>query len=259
MVSKITRAPALHKVVFIRHGQSIWNLENRFTGWHDVDLTEQGVQEAKSAGTMLKEKGYEFDVAHTSNLKRAIKTYGNIAESMGCLWLPHTKSWRLNERHYGNLQGLNKAETAEKHGEAKVLQWRRSYDIPPPPLELDDERHPSFDRRYANLPPSVLPCTESLKTTVDRVLPYWNDAICPQVMEGKRVVVVAHGNSLRAIVKVLAGMSEEEILAYNIPTACPLVFEFDQDMTPLRNYYLLDDAELKARQEAVANQARVKL
>ena len=208
---------------------------------------------------MLKERGFEFDVAHTSNLTRAIKTFNGIATAMDSLWLPHTKTWRLNERHYGALQGLNKAETAEKHGEEKVLQWRRSYDIPPPPLDLDDERHPSFDRRYAGLPPQVLPRTESLKITVDRVLPYWNDAICPQVMDGKKVIVVAHGNSLRAIVKYLAGMSEEEILAYNIPTACPLVFEFDENMNPLKNYYLLDEAELKARQEAVANQAKVKV
>ena len=208
---------------------------------------------------MLKEKGFEFDIAFTSNLTRAIKTFGNIAEQMDCLWLPHYKTWRLNERHYGALQGLNKAETAEKHGEEKVLQWRRSYDIPPPPLDFDDERHPRFDRRFANLPPSVLPCTESLKITVDRVMPYWNDTICPQILEGKRPIIVAHGNSLRAIVKQLAGMSESEILAYNIPTACPLVFEFDEQMNPLRNYYLLDEAELKARQEAVANQAKVRV
>ena len=178
---------------------------------------------------------------------------------MDSLWIPHHKTWRLNERSYGALQGLNKAETAEKHGEEKVLQWRRSYDIPPPALSLDDERHPSFDRRYGLLPPDVLPTTESLKITVDRVLPYWNDTICPQVMDGKRAVIVAHGNSLRAIVMHLAGMSEQEILAYNIPTACPLVFEFDENMKPLKNYYLLDDEELKARQEAVANQAKAKL
>lgn len=253
------RANALHKVVFVRHGQSTWNLENRFTGWHDVDLTAQGVEEAKAAGQLLKEHGFEFDLAHTSVLKRAIKTYNTISEEMGSLFIPHYKSWRLNERSYGALQGLNKAETAEKHGEAKVLQWRRSYDIPPPELGLDDERHPSFDRRYSSLPPDVLPTTESLKTTVDRVLPYWYDTICPQVIGGKSVVVVAHGNSLRAIVKYLAGMTEEEILAYNIPTACPLVFEFDQDMKPLKNYYLLDEEELKARQEAVANQAKVRV
>ena len=205
------------------------------------------------------EKGYEFDLAHTSNLTRAIKTYNTVAEEMGHLWIPHYKSWRLNERHYGALQGLNKAETAEKHGEEQVLKWRRSYDIPPPELEMDDERHPRFDRRYGLLPPDVLPRTESLKITVDRVLPYWNDTICPQVMQGQRVVVCAHGNSLRAIVKYLAGMSEQEILAYNIPTACPLVFEFDENMRPLTNYYLLDEEELKARQEAVANQAKVKV
>ena len=182
-----------------------------------------------------------------------------MAEEMGLIWMPHYKSYRLNERSYGALQGLNKAETAEKHGEEQVLKWRRSYDIPPPELTLDDAEHPSHDRRYANLPPDVLPRTESLKTTLDRVMPYWHDSICPQVIEGKRVVVVAHGNSLRAIVKELAGMSTEEILAYNIPTACPLVFEFDQIMKPLTNYYLLDEAELKARQEAVANQAKVRV
>ena len=247
------RAAATHKVVFIRHGQSTWNLENRFTGWHDVDLTALGVEEAKQAGQLLKENGFAFDLAHTSLLTRAIKTYNQISEEMDSLWIPHHKSWRLNERHYGALQGLDKAETAAKHGEEQVTQWRRSYDIPPPELDLTDERHPSFERRYSTLPPDVLPRTESLKTTGDRVLPYWHDTICPQVMAGQSVVVVAHGNSLRAIVKYLAGMSEQEILKYNIPTACPLVFEFDQDMTPLKNYYLLDAEELKARQEAVAN------
>ena len=202
------RVPAVHKVVFLRHGQSTWNLSNRFTGWHDVDLTPQGVEEAKQAGQLLKENGFEFDLAHTSVLTRAIKTYNTCAEEMGSLWIPHYKSWRLNERHYGALQGLNKAETQEKHGEAQVTQWRRSYDIPPPPLDLDDERHPAFERRYSHLPPDVLPQTESLKITVDRVLPYWQDTICPQVMAGQRVVVVAHGNSLRGIVKYLTGMNE---------------------------------------------------
>ena len=197
-------------------------------------------------------------MAHTSNLTRAIKTYNTVAEEMGHLWIPHYKSWRLNERHYGALQGLNKAETAEKHGEEQVLKWRRSYDIPPPELEMDDERHPRFDRRYGLLPPDVLPRTESLKITVDRVLPYWNDTICPQGMQGQRVVVCAHGNSLRAIVKYLAGMTEEEIIAYNIPTACPLVFEFDENLKPLKNYYLLDEQELKERMEAVAKQASIK-
>lgn len=171
---------------------------------------------------------------------------------MDCLWIPHHKTWRLNERHYGALQGLNKAETAEKHGEEQVLQWRRSYDIPPPELDMEDPRHPQFERRYTGLPATILPRTESLKITVDRVLPYWYDTLCPQIMDGKQVIVVAHGNSLRAIVKYLAGMSETEILAYNIPTACPLVFEFDEHLNPICNYYLIDEAELKARQEAVA-------
>ena len=196
---------------------------------------------------MLKERGFEFDVAHTSVLTRAISTYNNIAGEMGNLWIPHFKTWRLNERHYGALQGLNKAETAEKHGDEQVLIWRRSYDIPPPELELTDERHPIHDKRYAYLPPSILPRTESLKTTIDRVLPYWYDTICPQVMEGKNVLVVAHGNSLRAIVKHLTGMDEKAILQYNIPTGCPLVFEFDGELKPQKNYYLIDEAELKAR------------
>jgi len=178
------RAAALHKVVFVRHGQSKWNLENRFTGWYDVDLTSQGVEEAKQAGQLLKEKGYEFDLAHTSTLKRAIKTFNGISEKMDSLWIPHHKSWRLNERHYGALQGFNKAETAEKHGEELVTQWRRSYDISPPELDLTDVRHPSFERCYSMLPPEVLPRTESLKTTIERVLPYWRDTICPQVIAG---------------------------------------------------------------------------
>jgi 2,3-bisphosphoglycerate-dependent phosphoglycerate mutase len=251
-------ASKIHKVVFVRHGQSTWNLENRFTGWVDVDLTATGVQEATEAGKLLKEKGYDFDVAYTSTLQRAIKTYHNIAGELGCLWIPQQKTWRLNERHYGALQGLDKSETAAKHGEEQVLIWRRSYDIPPPELEMIDPRHPQFERMYRNLPIDVLPRTESLKTTVDRVLPFWYDTIAPDVLQGKNVIVVAHGNSLRAIVKHLSGMNEKEILAYNIPTACPLVFEFDEKLKPLKNYYLIDEKELKARQEAVANQGKKK-
>jgi 2,3-bisphosphoglycerate-dependent phosphoglycerate mutase len=250
------KANKIHKVVFVRHGQSIWNLENRFTGWYDVDLTQQGHEEAKQAGQLLKDKGFEFDIAYTSTLQRAIKTYNNVAAEMGLLWIPIHKSWRLNERSYGALQGLNKSETADKHGEAQVKIWRRSYDIPPPELSLDDERHPSFEKMYQHVPQDALPRTESLKTTCDRVLPYWNDTIAPSVMAGKNVIVVAHGNSLRAVVKHLAGMDEKEILEYNIPTASPFVFEFDENLKPIRHYYLIDEAELKARQEAVANQGK---
>lgn len=199
----MNRASKLHKVVFVRHGESQWNLENRFTGWTDVGLTENGIKEAQLAGKMLKEKNYSFDLAFTSVLTRAISTYNTIASEIDSHWIPVHKHWRLNERHYGSLQGLNKSETAAKHGEDKVLIWRRSYDIPPPELELTDERHPRNDPRYAHLPDDVLPQTESLKLTVDRVLPFWYDSICPQVLDGKNVIVVAHGNSIRAIVKHL--------------------------------------------------------
>lgn len=250
------KASKIHKVVLLRHGQSIWNLENRFTGWYDIDLTAQGHEEAKQAGQLLKEKGFEFDIAYTSTLQRAIKTYNNVAAEMHCSWIPVHKSWRLNERSYGALTGLNKSETAEKHGEAQVKIWRRSYDVPPPELDLDDERHPRFEKMYQHIPIDALPRTESLKTTSDRVLPFWNDTIAPSVLSGKNVLVVAHGNSLRAVVRHLAGMDEKEILEYNIPTACPLVFEFDESLKPLKNYYLIDEQELKARQEAVANQGK---
>lgn len=251
----IRNATKIHRVVFVRHGESTWNKENRFTGWHDVPLSTHGVEEAIEAGQMLKEQGFQFDLAYTSVLQRAIKTYYTIADQLDINWIPHHKHWRLNERHYGALQGLNKAETTAKHGEEQVLQWRRSYDIPPPPLDFDDERHPRFAPQYQNLPNDALPRTESLKITVDRVLPFWHDTICPQILDDKNVIVVAHGNSLRAIVKVLNGMSEAEILKYNIPTAVPLVYEFDQDLNVLKNYYLLDEEELKRRQEAVAKQA----
>ena len=205
---------------------------------------------------MLKEKGFGFDIGFTSVLKRAIKTYNNIVDELDHHHIPVLKSYRLNERHYGGLTGLNKAETAKKHGEKQVLVWRRSYDIPPPELDLDDERHPRFDSRYAHLPLAVLPNTESLKITVDRVLPYWYDHICPQIIEGKRVLVVAHGNSLRAIVKYLNNMSEEEIINYNIPTGIPFVYEFDDNLKPLKNYYLLDEEALKKKQQEVANQGK---
>lgn len=248
----------IYKVVFVRHGESTWNKENRFTGWTDVGLTENGVNEAKFAGELLKKNGYTFDVAFTSVLTRAIQTYNTIATELGCHWIPVHKHWRLNERHYGALQGLNKAETAAKHGEEQVLVWRRSYDIPPPDLELTDERHPINDPRYQGLSPDVLPKTESLKLTVDRVLPHWYDQICPQVLQDKKVIVVAHGNSLRAIVKYLSGMSDQEIIKYNIPTACPLVYEFDQNLKPLKNYYLIDEKTLKERMKAVAEQGKAK-
>jgi len=248
----------IHKVVFVRHGESVWNKENRFTGWKDVGLSENGVKEATFAGELLRDKGYQFDLAFTSVLSRAIMTYNTIANEVGCNYIPIQRHWRLNERHYGALQGLNKAETAAKHGEDQVLIWRRSFDIPPPELEEDDERHPKNDPRYATLPLDVLPKTESLKLTIDRVLPYWYDQICPAVLEGKRTIVVAHGNSLRAIVKHLTKMSPEEIIKYNIPTAVPLVFEFDEQLKPIKNYYLLDEQELKKRMDAVAQQGKAK-
>ena len=246
------------KVVFLRHGESEWNKSNRFTGWTDVDLTEHGYTEAKAAGVTLKENGFEFDVCHTSLLKRAIKTFNVVADEIDHHHIPVHKSFRLNERHYGGLQGLNKAETAEKHGDEQVLIWRRSYDIPPPDMCEDDENHPSKDKKYAHLPKSCLPSAESLETTVKRVIPYWEDTICPLIKEGKKVIVVAHGNSLRAIVKHLKGMSNEEIVKYNIPTAIPFVYEFDQDLNLVKDYYLLDEEELKKKQEAVANQAKAK-
>lgn len=246
----------IYKVVFVRHGESVWNKENRFTGWTDVGLTENGVKEAHFAGQLLKQNNLGFDVAFTSVLTRAIMTYNSIATELNGHYVPVHKHWRLNERHYGALQGLNKAETAAKHGEEKVLEWRRSYDIPPPPLDENDERHPKYDARYQGLPLDVLPRTESLKLTVDRVLPFWYDQICPAILEGQRVIVAAHGNSLRAIVKHLSGMSDAEIIKYNIPTACPLVYEFDQNLRPLKNYYLLDEKTLKERMQAVANQGK---
>ena len=252
------KADKIYKVVFVRHGESLWNKENRFTGWYDVGLSANGVKEAEFAGQLLKDGGYKFDVCHTSVLQRAICTYNTIAGELGCHWIPVNKHWRLNERHYGGLQGLNKSETAAKHGEEQVLIWRRSFDIPPPDLEETDERHPKFDDRYKSLAPELLPSTESLKLTIDRVLPYWYDQIVPDVLDEKQVIVVAHGNSLRAIVKHLSGMSEEEIIKYNIPTAVPFVYEFDENLKPIKDYYLLDEKELKARMEAVANQGKAK-
>ena len=247
-----------YKIVFVRHGESTWNKENKFTGWTDVPLSETGHNEAKYAGEILKNKGFNFDLCFTSVLQRAIVTFNHIADELNIHHIPVIKNWRLNERHYGALQGLNKAETAQKHGEEQVKIWRRSYDIPPPALEREDERFPGKDERYAHLPFGVLPLNESLKTTVERVLPFWNDSICPALKEGKKVVVCAHGNSLRAIVKYLDNVSEKDILEMNIPTGVPLVYELDADLNPVKHYYLATEEELKAKMEAVANQGKAK-
>ncbi len=244
------------KLVLIRHGESTWNKENRFTGWTDVDLSEKGLQEARDAGKLLKKEGYDFDLAHTSVLKRAIRTLHLALDEMDRLWLPIQKTWRLNERHYGALQGLNKAETAAKYGEQQVHIWRRSYDVLPPLLEENDERHPAKDPRYAGQ--RDLPKGEALKHTVDRMLPYWNETIAPQVKAGKRVLIAAHGNSLRALVKHLDQMSEADIMELNIPTGIPLVYELDGQLKPTKKYYLGDEAAIKAAQEAVAKQGKKK-
>jgi len=248
----------MYKVVLLRHGQSQWNLENRFTGWHDVDLTEQGQAEARAAGQVLKENGFVFDKAYSSLLKRAIRTLWLALEELDQVWLPVRRDWRLNERHYGALQGLNKAETAEKHGEDQVLIWRRSYDVPPPPMEKDDEGYAGNDIRYADVPEADIPLTECLKDTVDRFLPYWHEIIAPDIKAGKRVIIAAHGNSLRALVKYLDDLSEEEVLKLNIPTGMPLVYELDADLKPIKNYYLGDEEAVKAAMDAVANQGKAK-
>ena len=248
----------MYKLVLIRHGESQWNMENRFTGWVDVDLSEKGRQEAKKAGQTLKKEGYVFDVAHTSVLKRAIHTLWTALDELDQAWIPVHRSWRLNERHYGALAGLNKSETAAKHGEEQVKIWRRSFDIPPPALDANDERHPAHDPRYAALDARALPGTESLKTTIERVLPYWHDVLVPTIRSGKRVVIAAHGNSLRALIKYLDDLSDEEILALNVPTAVPLVYELDANLRPIKNYYLADPEELKKLMEAVANQGKAK-
>jgi 2,3-bisphosphoglycerate-dependent phosphoglycerate mutase len=242
----------------VRHGESQWNAENRFTGWTDVPLAEKGIQEAREAGKTLLKEGFAFDFAYSSVLKRANQTLNLALEEMGALWLPTVKDWRLNERHYGALQGLNKAETAAKHGEDQVKVWRRSYDIPPPALELSDERHPSKDRRYQGLPAKALPCTESLKDTVARVVPYWVGEIAPRVKSGQRVIIAAHGNSLRALVKYLDNISDEAIVELNIPTGLPLVYTLDADLNPIDRKYLGDPEKVKAAQDAVAKQGSVK-
>jgi len=248
----------MHKLVLLRHGESTWNRENRFTGWTDVDLSERGRKEAQEAGRLLKEGGYLFDSAFTSVLKRAIRTLWYSLDALDLMWIPVEKSWRLNERHYGRLQGLNKAETAERHGEDQVKIWRRSYDIPPPPLTPDDDRHPSHDPRYAQLDPTDLPLAESLKDTVARFLPYWHEVITPTIKSGRRVVIAAHGNSLRALVKYLDDVSETDILELNIPTGIPLVYELDERLRPIRHYYLGDPAAAAAAAARVAAQAREK-
>ncbi len=248
----------MYKLVLLRHGESQWNLENRFTGWTDVDLTETGIAQARKAGKVLSENGFEFDIAYVSVLKRALRTLWLALEEMDQLWIPWEKSWRLNERHYGGLQGLNKSETAAKHGEEQVLIWRRSYDIPPPELEKTDDRYPGNLRVYRDIPESELPLTESLKDTVARFLPYWHDTIAPSIKAGKNVIIAAHGNSLRALVKYLDGLSEEQILKVNIPTGMPLVYELDADLKPIRSYYLGDEEEVKKAMESVANQGKAK-
>ena len=246
------------RLVFVRHGQSTWNLENRFTGWTDVGLTDLGRQEALNGGGYLKEKGYTFDIAFTSVLKRAIHTLNIIQEVMDLDWIPVERAWQLNERHYGALQGLNKAETAAKFGETQVKIWRRSYDVPPPALEYDDERHPRFDRRYAGLLPNQIPATESLKITLERVMPYWSNHLAPVIQSGKQVLIVAHGNSIRAMVKYLDNISDAEIPELNIPTGIPLVYELTPDLKSIKHYYLADEETVRKASEAVAAQGKAK-
>ncbi len=248
----------MYKIVLMRHGESTWNLENRFTGWTDVDLTPKGIEEAKAAGKLLKEKGYSFDLAFTSVLKRANKTLNTVLEEIDQLWLPVEHSWRLNERHYGALQGLDKGETAAKFGDEQVKIWRRSYDVPPPALEEGDPRLNTNDPRYHDLPAAEFPRTECLKDTVARFVPYWIETIAPAVKAGKRVIIVAHGNSLRALIKYLDNLSDAEILELNIPTAQPLVYELDADLKPIKHYYLADPEVIAAAAAAVANQGKAK-
>ena len=244
------------RLVLLRHGESTWNRENRFTGWTDVDLSEKGRTEASEAGRLMAAEKFEFDVAYTSVLKRAIRTLWIALDEMDLLWIPWHRSWRLNERHYGALQGLNKAETAAQHGDAQVKIWRRSYDIPPPALTADDPRHPSHDRRYNELTKGDLPLTESLKDTVERFLPYWHETIAPDIRRGRKVLIAAHGNSLRALVKYLENVSDDEILELNIPTGIPLVYLLNDDLQPLQKFYLGDPEAAKAAAAAVANQGK---
>jgi 2,3-bisphosphoglycerate-dependent phosphoglycerate mutase len=248
----------MKKLVLVRHGESTWNKENRFTGWTDVDLSEKGRQEAREGGQVLKAGGYTFDVAYTSVLKRAIRTLWTVLDELDLMWIPVHRSWRLNERHYGALQGLNKAETAARFGEDQVKIWRRSYDVPPPVLTADDERYPGRDARYKNLAPAELPLTECLKDTVARFLPLWHETIAPAVQSGQKVLIAAHGNSLRALVKYLDNVSEKDIVELNIPTGMPLVYELDDNLKPLQHYYLGDPEKVKAAMDAVASQGKKK-
>lgn len=248
----------MYKLVLVRHGESVWNKENLFTGWTDVELSEKGHQEAMEGGKVLKKEGYVFDIAYTSVLKRAIRTLWHVLEQMDLMWIPVIRDWRLNERHYGALQGLNKAETAAKYGDEQVKIWRRSYDVPPPALEENDARSPAKDPRYKGLSKTQLPLTECLKDTVARVLPLWEKEIAPQIKKGKRVLIAAHGNSLRALVKYLDNVSEKDILELNIPTGLPLVYELDENLKPIRHYYLGDAEKVKKAMEAVANQGKSK-
>jgi 2,3-bisphosphoglycerate-dependent phosphoglycerate mutase len=246
----------MHKLVLLRHGESIWNKENRFTGWTDVDLSEKGMQEARLAGKLLREGGYGFDVAYTSVLKRAIRTLWTVLDELDSMWIPVHNSWRLNERHYGALQGLNKAEMATRYGDEQILIWRRSYDVRPPALTPDDERWSGRDRRYANLSADELPATECLKDTVARFLPYWTGTIAPAIASGKRIVIAAHGNSIRALIKYLDRVSDQDIVGLNIPTGVPLVYELDAHLQPQRHYYLGDQAAIEAAVKAVAAQGK---
>jgi 2,3-bisphosphoglycerate-dependent phosphoglycerate mutase len=246
----------MHTLVLLRHGESIWNRENRFTGWTDIDLSERGIEEAHAAGRLLREEGYTFDVAYTSVLKRAIRTLWITLDEMDLMWIPVYRSWRLNERHYGTLQGLHKAETAARYGDEQVFIWRRSYTIPPPPLDPADPRSPSSDRRYAGFAPEDVPLTECLKDTVSRFLPYWESDIAPAIRSGKRVIIAAHGNSLRALVKHLDSISDDDIPQLNIPTGMPLVYELDDHLRPIRHYYLGDEEAVKAAMDAVEKQGK---
>lgn len=247
----------MKKLVLLRHGESVWNKENRFTGWTDVDLSEKGVGEAHTAGEVLKKEGYTFDVAFTSVLKRAIRTLWIVLDEMDLMWMPVRRSWRLNEKHYGALQGLNKKETAEKYGEGQVLLWRRDYNTPPPPLERTDERYPGHDPKYRDVPEKDLPVTECLKNTVERFLPYWHDTISGEITSGKHAIIAAHGNSLRALVKYLDNMSDSDIISLNIPTGIPLVYELDDELKPIKHYYIGDPEQIKKATEKVASQGKV--
>ncbi|MCX8004243.1 MAG: 2,3-diphosphoglycerate-dependent phosphoglycerate mutase [Burkholderiaceae bacterium] len=248
----------MFKLVLLRHGESVWNRENRFTGWTDVDLTEDGCREARAAGELLAREGYAFDLAYTSVLKRAIRTLWLVLDAMDLMYLPVVHTWRLNERHYGALQGLNKAETAARYGEEQVLRWRRAYAVPPPPLSADDPRWPGRDPRYKHLKPHEVPLTESLRDTVARVVPFWNDAIAPALLRGRRVLIAAHGNSLRALIKHLDQIGDDDIVGLNIPTARPLVYELDAQLKPIRHYYLGDPEEIARAAAAVAAQGKVR-